>query len=210
MRFMLMVKADRNSEAGVMPSREMLTAMGKFNEELVKAGVMLAGEGLQPSSKGARVRFSSGGRSSVTDGPFAATGELVAGFWLWQVKSRDEAIAWSQARSVRRRCRGRDLTGIRSGGFRRRIDARTSRTRRALARAHPETRRVAGHTATSGAMRVRCTGRSGGNIVSPKFLRSRRAPGLTSLPPKVCVRARLLLQPDALACQSASGLNVLA
>jgi hypothetical protein len=93
MRFMLIVKADKDSEAGVPPSREMLTEMGKYNEELVKAGVMLAGEGLQASSKGARVAFSAG-KPSVIDGPFAETKELVAGFWLVQVKSKDEAIEW--------------------------------------------------------------------------------------------------------------------
>ena len=93
MRFMVIVKADNNSEAGVMPSTELLTAMGKFNEEMVKAGVMLAGEGLHPSSNGARIRYSGKDRT-VTTGPFAATHELVAGFWLIQVKSRDEAIEW--------------------------------------------------------------------------------------------------------------------
>ena len=93
MRFLVMVKANKESEAGVMPDEKLLTAMGKFNEELVKAGVMLAGEGLQPSSKGARVRFS-GDKRTVIDGPFAETKELVAGFWLWQVKSREEAIEW--------------------------------------------------------------------------------------------------------------------
>jgi hypothetical protein len=93
MRFMLMVKANADSEAGILPSEEMLTAMGKFNEELVKAGVMLGGEGLQPSSKGARVRFS-GTKRTVIDGPFAETKELIAGFWLIQVKSREEAIEW--------------------------------------------------------------------------------------------------------------------
>ena len=93
MRFMILVKADKDSEAGVLPSTELLTEMGKFNEELVKAGVMLAGEGLQPSSKGARVRFS-GGQKTVIDGPFAETKELVAGFWIWQCKSREEAIEW--------------------------------------------------------------------------------------------------------------------
>jgi len=93
LRCMVIVKADKDSEAGVMPSKEILTAMGKFNEELVKAGVMLAGEGLHPSSKGARVRFS-GGKRTVIDGPFAETKELVAGFWLWQVRSMDEAIEW--------------------------------------------------------------------------------------------------------------------
>ena len=93
MRFMVIVKADKNSEAGVMPSREILTAMGKFNEELVKAGVMLAGEGLHPTSKGKRVRFS-GGKHTVIDGPFTESKELIAGFWLWQVRSMDEAIEW--------------------------------------------------------------------------------------------------------------------
>ena len=93
MRFMVIVKADKSSEAGVMPSRELLTAMGKFNEELVKAGVMLAGEGLHPSSKGKRVRFS-GGKQSVIDGPFTETKELIAGFWLWQVRSMEEAVEW--------------------------------------------------------------------------------------------------------------------
>ena len=93
MRFMVIVKADKDSEAGVLPDEKLLTAMGKFNEELVKAGVMLAGEGLQASSKGARVRFS-GGKRTVIDGPFTETKELVAGFWLWQVKSKEEAIEW--------------------------------------------------------------------------------------------------------------------
>ena len=93
MRFMVMIKADKNTEAGVMPSEELLTAMGKYNEELVKAGVMLAGEGLQPSSKGARVKFS-GKNRTVIDGPFAETKELIAGFWLIQVKSKEEAIEW--------------------------------------------------------------------------------------------------------------------
>jgi hypothetical protein len=93
MRFMVIVKADKNSEAGVMPSREILTAMGKFNEELVKAGVMLAGEGLHPTSKGKRVRFS-GGKHTVIDGPFTESKELIAGFWLWQVRSMEEAVEW--------------------------------------------------------------------------------------------------------------------
>jgi hypothetical protein len=93
MRFMVMVKATPESEAGVMPSEQLLNDMGKYNEELVRAGVMLAGEGLHPSSKGARVRFS-GANRTVIDGPFAETKELVAGFWLIQVKSRDEAIEW--------------------------------------------------------------------------------------------------------------------
>jgi hypothetical protein len=90
---MVIVKANKDSEAGVMPSEELLTAMGKYNEELVKAGVMLAGEGLQPSSKGARVKFSGTSRT-VIDGPFAETKELIAGFWLFQVKSKEEAIEW--------------------------------------------------------------------------------------------------------------------
>jgi len=93
MRFMVIVKADKNSEAGVLPTKELLAAMGKFNEELVKAGVMLAGEGLQASSKGARVKFS-GNKKTVIDGPFSETKELIAGFWLWQVRSKEEAIEW--------------------------------------------------------------------------------------------------------------------
>ena len=95
MKFMIMVKATKDSEAGVMPSEKLLAEMGKFNEELVKAGVMLAGEGLHPSSKGARVRFS-GAKRSVIDGPFAETKELVAGFWIWKVGSMDEAVAWAR------------------------------------------------------------------------------------------------------------------
>jgi hypothetical protein len=93
MRFMVIVKADKNSEAGVLPSTELLTAMGKFNQELVKAGVMLAGEGLHPTSKGKRVRFS-GGRHTIIDGPFTESKELIGGFWLWQVRSMEEAIEW--------------------------------------------------------------------------------------------------------------------
>jgi len=93
MRFMVIVKANPDSEAGVLPDQKLLTDMGKYNEELVKAGVMLAAEGLHPSSKGARVKFS-GGKHIVTDGPFAETKELIAGFWLWQVKSKEEAIEW--------------------------------------------------------------------------------------------------------------------
>jgi hypothetical protein len=93
MRFMVLVKADKNTEAGALPDEKLLTEMGKFNEELVKAGVMLAGEGLHPSSKGARVRFS-GTQRTVIDGPFAETKELVAGYWLWKVKSKEEAIEW--------------------------------------------------------------------------------------------------------------------
>ena len=93
MRFMVMVKATKESESGAMPSEKLLADMGRFNEELVKAGVMLAGEGLHPSSKGARVRFS-GNQRSIIDGPFAETKELVAGFWLWQCKSMEEALEW--------------------------------------------------------------------------------------------------------------------
>jgi len=93
MRVMVIIKADKDSEAGVMPSEQLLTEMGNFNEELVKAGIMLAGEGLHPSSKGKRVRFS-GSERSVIDGPFAETKELIAGFWIWQVKDMDEAVAW--------------------------------------------------------------------------------------------------------------------
>ena len=93
MRFMVLVKADKQSEAGAMPSREILEAMGKFNEKLIQAGVMLAGEGLHPSSKGVRVQFS-GGKKTVIDGPFAEAKELVAGFWIWRVNSREEAIEW--------------------------------------------------------------------------------------------------------------------
>ena len=93
MRFMILVKANKDSEAGVLPDAKLLTEMGKYNEELVKAGVLLAGEGLRPSSKGARVKFS-GTKRTVTDGPFTETKELVAGFWLIQVKSKEEAIEW--------------------------------------------------------------------------------------------------------------------
>jgi hypothetical protein len=90
---MILIKANKDSEAGIMPSQQLLADMGKFNEELVNAGIMLAGEGLQPSSKGARVRFS-GDKRIVTDGPFAETKELIAGFWIWQCKSKQEAIDW--------------------------------------------------------------------------------------------------------------------
>ena len=107
MRFMIIIKASQDSEAGVMPSQELLTAMGNYNEELVKAGIMLAGEGLHPSSKGARVKFS-GDKHTVIDGPFIETKELIAGFWLWKVKSREEAIEWvkrSEERRVGKECR---------------------------------------------------------------------------------------------------------
>ena len=93
MRFMILVKASKESEAGMMPSEQLLTEMGKFNEELAKAGVLLAGEGLHPSSKGTRIRFS-GDKRIVTDGPFGETKELIAGFWIWQVNSKDEAVEW--------------------------------------------------------------------------------------------------------------------
>jgi hypothetical protein len=93
MRFMVIVKANKDSEAGILPSKEILTAMGKYNEELVRAGVMLSGDGLQPSSKGKRVKFS-GAKPTVIDGPFAETKELIAGFWVWQAKSMEEAIEW--------------------------------------------------------------------------------------------------------------------
>jgi hypothetical protein len=95
MRFMVMIRADKNTEAGVMPDEKLLTAMGNFNEELVKAGVMQAGEGLHPSSKGARVRFS-GAKRTVIDGPFAETKELIAGFWIWKTSSLQEAIDWAK------------------------------------------------------------------------------------------------------------------
>ena len=93
MRFMILVKADKNSEAGVLPEEKLLAEMGKYNEELVRAGIMLAGDGLHPSSKGKRVRFS-GDRPTVIDGPFAETKELIAGYWIWQVRSMDEAVEW--------------------------------------------------------------------------------------------------------------------
>jgi hypothetical protein len=95
MKFMMLIKADQNTEAGKMPDEAVLLAMGKYNEELIKAGVLLAGEGLRPSSKGARVRFA-GGKTTVIDGPFAETKELVAGFWMIQVKSKEEAIEWAK------------------------------------------------------------------------------------------------------------------
>lgn len=96
MRFMVMVPADKDSEAGVLPTEQQLTEMMQYNEQLVKAGIMLAGEGLQPSSKGARIRFSEGGKKTVVDGPFTESKELIAGFWIWQVKSREEAIEWAK------------------------------------------------------------------------------------------------------------------
>ena len=96
MRFMVIVKANKDSEAGVLPSEQLLTEMGKYNEELVKAGVMLAGEGLHPSSKGVRVKFSGSKKPTVVDGPFAETKEQIAGFWLWQCRSKEEAIEWAK------------------------------------------------------------------------------------------------------------------
>ena len=93
MRCMILIKANKETEAGVLPDEKLLTEMGKYNEELVKAGIMLAGEGLHPSSKGARVKFS-GGKRTVIDGPFTETKELIAGFWLWQVRSMEEAVEW--------------------------------------------------------------------------------------------------------------------
>jgi hypothetical protein len=95
MKVMVIVKATKNSEAGVLPSEALLTAMGRYNEELVKAGIMLAGDGLQPSAKGKRIRFA-GGRRDVLDGPFAETKELIAGYWIWQVRSMDEAVEWAR------------------------------------------------------------------------------------------------------------------
>ena len=134
MRFMILVKANRDSEAGVLPNEKELTEMGKYNEELVKAGVMLAGEGLQPSSKGARVRFS-GGKRTVIDGPFTESKELVAGFWLWQVKSKEEAIEWLK-RAPFEEHRGRDSPGLRDSGLRpERPHGRTHGTGGAPARA---------------------------------------------------------------------------
>jgi hypothetical protein len=96
MRFIVMVPADRHSEAGVLPTERELTEMMQYNEQLVKAGIMLAGEGLHPTSKGARIRFGEGGKTTVTDGPFTESKELIAGFWIWQVKSREEAIEWAK------------------------------------------------------------------------------------------------------------------
>jgi hypothetical protein len=95
MKFMILIKADKDSEAGILPDEKLLTEMGKFNEELAKAGVLVAGEGLQPSSKGARVKFV-GDKRIVTDGPFPETKELIAGYWIWKVKSKEEAIEWTK------------------------------------------------------------------------------------------------------------------
>jgi hypothetical protein len=96
MRFLVMVPGDKDTEAGVMPTQQQLEEMMQYNEQLVKAGIMLAGEGLQPTSRGARIRFSEGGRKTVIDGPFTESKELIAGFWIWQVKSKEEAIEWAK------------------------------------------------------------------------------------------------------------------
>ncbi len=134
MRFMVIVKATKDSEAGVMPSHQLLTEMGKFNEELVKAGVMLAGEGLQPSSKGARVRFS-GSKRTVIDGPFAETKELIAGYLAVavQVEARSDRMGQALPQSHAGGIRDRNPPGVRGGGLRRRVHARTPRARRAPA-----------------------------------------------------------------------------
>jgi len=136
MRVMVIVKASKDSEAGILPSTELLEAMGKYNEELAKAGVLLAGEGLQPSSKGARVKFV-GDQRIVTDGPFLETKELVAGFWLWQVKSKEEAIEWARRcpNPMPHGCRDRDSPGVRGGGLWPGSDAGAARGRGAPA--HP-------------------------------------------------------------------------
>ena len=135
MRFMVIVKATNDSEAGEMPSTELLAAMGKYNEELVKAGIMLAGEGLHPSSKGARVRFS-GPKRTVIDGPFAETKELIAGYWIWQVRSLDEAIEWVK-RCPNPMNEDSDIEirqVFRGGGFRRGVHAGTAGAGRAHTR----------------------------------------------------------------------------
>ena len=131
MRFMVLVKANKDSEAGVLPDEKILTEMGKFNIELEKAGVMLAGEGLQASSKGARVRFS-GSKRTVIDGPFAETKELIAGFWLWEVKSLSEAIEFVETGPVRGR--SGDSPGVRAGRLRCRAHSRTQGARGVPAR----------------------------------------------------------------------------
>ncbi len=142
MRCMILIKANKETEAGVLPDEKLLTEMGKYNEELVKAGIMLAGEGLHPSSKGARVKFS-GGKRTVIDGPFTETKELIAGFWLWQVRSLEEAIEWVK------RCpnptgvgRDRDSPGVRGGRLRCRVHARAQGAGGAPARADRETKGV--------------------------------------------------------------------
>ena len=129
MRVMVIVKANKDSEAGVLPDGKMLTAMGKYNEKLVNAGVMLAGEGLQASSKGARVKFS-GGKTTVKDGPFTESKELVAGFWIWQVKSIAEAIDWLKQAPFENGEEVGNPPGIRVGRFRRSVHGRIARAGR--------------------------------------------------------------------------------
>src|SRR2546425_1324749 len=120
MRFMILVKATKNSEAGVLPDEKLLTAMGKYNEELAKAGVLLAAEGLQPSSKGARVNFS-GDKRTVIDGPFAETKELIAGFWLWRGEAKAEGVEWGKARPqslpFQSEARNENCPGVLAGGL---------------------------------------------------------------------------------------------
>ena len=140
MRFMILIKATKDSEAGVLPSPELLEQMGKFNEELVKAGIMQAGEGLQPSSKGARVKFV-GNQCIVTDGPFPETKELLAGFWMWKCKSKQEAIDWVRRRPIQcqtRRLRSKSAN-LRDRRLRRERDARSPR---AGARLPTQVRRI--------------------------------------------------------------------
>ena len=171
MRFMVIVKADKNSEAGVMPSREILTAMGKYNEELVKAGVMLAGEGLHPTSKGKRVKFS-GGKHTITDGPFAETKELIAGFWLWQVRSMDEAIEWLKRSPFDGGTEIESSPGVRDGGLRSRIDSRTERARGTPAQANCR-KKVSGAPPS----RLRSLECQGGSLESSRiFLATTKAP----------------------------------
>jgi hypothetical protein len=140
MRFMVLVKANEDSENGVLPTAEQLAEMGAFNEEMVKAGMMLAAEGLQASSKGTRIKFSQG-KPSIVDGPFAETKELVAGFWLIQAKSKDEAVAWLSRAPGRR---SRDPSGVRSGRFRTGDESAGSRPTSAPARATLELARTRG------------------------------------------------------------------
>ncbi len=135
MRFMVIVKATADSEAGVMPSEELLAAMGRYNEELVEAGVMLAGEGLQPSAKGARVRFS-GSQRTVIDGPFAETKELIAGFWPGGLARRMHRVGQALPQSHARRFRYRDPADLRGRGFRRRVHPRIARAGRTYSCAH--------------------------------------------------------------------------
>ena len=133
MRVMVIVKASKESEAGQMPSEKLLSEMGKFNEQLVKAGVMLAGEGLHPSSKGKRVRFS-GADKTVVDGPFAETKELIAGFWLWKVTSMAEAVEWLKRAPFDGGAELENSPGIRDGGLRQGVHARAAGAGRASSR----------------------------------------------------------------------------